>query len=76
MFLQSLMKFHNDSSLKILRKKNVTDTLSFGRSFSRSVGRTDNMKTVYPPTNTVCRDIITLFYFSSKISIVGTQKGA
>ena len=26
-----------------------------GRSFGRSDGRTDNVKTVYPPTNTVCR---------------------
>ena len=27
---------------------------TFVRSFVRSFGRTDNMKTVYPPTNTVC----------------------
>ena len=25
-----------------------------GQSFGRSAGRTDNVKTVYPPTNTVC----------------------
>ena len=25
-----------------------------GRSFGRSVGRSDNLKTVYPPTNKVC----------------------
>ena len=25
-----------------------------GRSFGRSVGRSDNVKTVYPPTNKVC----------------------
>ena len=25
-----------------------------GRSVSRSVGRSDNVKTVYPPTNKVC----------------------
>ena len=25
-----------------------------GRSFVRSVGRSDNVKTVYPPTNKVC----------------------
>ena len=25
-----------------------------GRSFSRSVGQSDNVKTVYPPTNKVC----------------------
>ena len=27
---------------------------TFVRSFVRSEGRTDNVKTVYPPTNTVC----------------------
>ena len=31
-----------------LRKQNVTDTRT------HTVGRTDNVKTVYPPTNTVC----------------------
>ena len=30
-----------------------------GRSFVRSVGRSDNVKTVYPPTNKVCGGIIT-----------------
>ena len=43
MFLQSLIKFHQ-WLFKILRKQNVTDTLSFVRS--------DNVKTVYPPTQT------------------------
>ena len=28
---------------------------TFGRTVVRSVGRSDNVKTVYPPTNTVCR---------------------
>ena len=27
---------------------------TFVRSVVRSVGRSDNVKTVYPPTNTVC----------------------
>ena len=27
---------------------------TFGRSDGRTDGRTDNVKTVYPPTNTVC----------------------
>ena len=27
---------------------------TFGRTVVRSFGRSDNMKTVYPPTNTVC----------------------
>ena len=26
-----------------------------GRLFGRTFGRTDNVKTVYPPTNIVCR---------------------
>ena len=33
-------------TLQDIREQNVTDTSSFGR--------TDNVKTVYPPTNTVC----------------------
>ena len=37
-------------TLQDLKKQNVTDTLSF----VRTDGRTDNVKTVYPPTNTVC----------------------
>ena len=43
------MKFHH-RFLKLLRKQIVTDT----RTHTRSEGRTDNVKTVYPPTNTVC----------------------
>ena len=43
--MQGLMKFHQ-GLLKILRKQNVTD--------GRTDGWTDNVKTVYPPTNTVC----------------------
>ena len=48
----------------MLRKQNVTDTWSDGRS----VGRSDNVKTVYPPTNTVCGGIknklrCVLFFF-------------
>ena len=42
--------------LNILRKQNVTDKRSDGRTFGRSDVRTDNVKTVYmyPPTNIVC----------------------
>ena len=34
----------------------IKETKRYGRTVERSVGRTrtDNMKTVYPPTNTVC----------------------
>ena len=45
MCLPNLMKFYQ-RFFKILRKQNVTDT--------RSDGRSDNVKTVYPPTNIVC----------------------
>ena len=48
MCMQGLMKFH-PLLLKILRKQNITD--------GRTDGRTDNVKTVYPPTNTVCGGI-------------------
>ena len=80
MFLQSLKKFHQ-CFFKILRKQNVKDTLSFVCSFVRSDGQTDNVKTVYPPTNTVCggynkyvltdRGIVFLL-FCSEAKIVGT----
>ena len=41
----------------------IKETKRYGHT--RTVGRTafirmDNVKTVYPPTNTVCRDIITM----------------
>ena len=44
--MQGLMKFH-PLLIKIVRKQNVTDRRMPG-------GWTDNMKTVHPPTNTVC----------------------
>ena len=70
MFLQSLMKFHQ-LFFKILRKQNVRDTLSFVWS--------DNVKTVYPPTNTVCGGYINvknakhaLFYSKIEVIIIHT----
>ena len=46
----------------------IKETKRYGHTFVRSVGRsfvrTDNVKTVYPPTNTVCGGIkITTFLF-------------
>ena len=39
--------------------QDIKETKRYGRtvglSFVRSDGRTDNVKTVYPPTNIVCR---------------------
>ena len=55
MSMQDLMKFH-PCLLKILRKRNVTDgRMDDGGTDGRPDGRTDNVKTVYQPTNTVCR---------------------
>ena len=34
--------------------QDMKETKCYGHTLGRSVGRTDNMKTVYPPTNTVC----------------------
>ena len=42
--------------MNVFAKQNVTD--------KRSDGQTDNMKTVYPPTNTVCGGI-NIFNFES-----------
>ena len=36
--------------LEVIKETKVSDT----RSVGRSDGRSDNVKTVYPPTNTVC----------------------
>ena len=33
----------------------IKETKRFGHTVGRSVGLSDNVKTVYPPTNTVCR---------------------
>ena len=47
---------------------------SFVRSFVRTDGRTDNVKTVYPPTNIVCGGYknvrILLTFFQQKITSV------
>ena len=34
--------------------QDIKETKRYGHTFVRSDGRTDNVKTVYPPTNTVC----------------------
>ena len=40
--------------IKETKRYGHTFVRSFVRSFGRTDGRTDNVKTVYPPTNTVC----------------------
>ena len=39
--------------------QDIKETKRHGHTFVRSFVRTDNVKTVYPPTNTVCWGIIT-----------------
>ena len=34
--------------------QDIKETKCYGHTFGRSDVRTDNVKTVYPPTNTVC----------------------
>ena len=36
----------------------VKETKPYGHTVGWTVGRSDNVKTVYPPTNTVCGGII------------------
>ena len=36
----------------------IKEIKRYGHTDGRSVGRSDNVKTVYPPTNTVCGGII------------------
>ena len=38
--------------------KDIKETKRYGHTVGRTVGLSDNVKTVYPPTNTVCRGII------------------
>ena len=46
----------------------IKETKRYGHTFGRTVGRSfvrsDNVKTVYPPTNTVCGGIITMQDFT------------
>ena len=35
--------------------QDIKETKRYGQTFVRSVVRSDDVKTVYPPTNTVCR---------------------
>ena len=43
--------------------QDIKETKRYGHTFVRSFVRTDNVKTVYPPTNTVCggyKELLTL----------------
>ena len=39
--------------------QDIKETKRYGHTVGRSDGHSDNVKTVYPPTNTVCGGIIT-----------------
>ena len=44
-------KFEEIPSMSL---EDIKETKCYGHTFVRSFGRTDNVKTAYPPTNTVC----------------------
>ena len=46
-----LAKFDEIPSMTL---QDIEETKRYGHTFVRSFVRTDNVKTVYPPTNTVC----------------------
>ena len=48
--------------------QDIKETKRHGHTFVRSFVRTDNVKTVYPPTNTVCGGYNKLYECFYKIS--------
>ena len=48
------------------------------KRYGHTVGRSDNVKTVYPPTNTVCggynQMYLIIFFFAKKITFEGKRK--
>ena len=40
--------------IPLMTPKDIKETKRYGRTDGRTDRRTDNVKTVYPPTNTVC----------------------
>ena len=56
--------------------QDIKETKRYGHTFVRSFVRTDNVKTVYPPTNTVCggyNNIITT-YLECQHFVLGSCK--
>ena len=45
--------------------QDIKETKSYGQEHCLTFGWTD-MKTVYPPTNTVCRDMMIIAYGNNK----------
>ena len=50
--------FGKFDEIQSLILQDIKETKRFGHTFVRTDGQTDNVKTVYPPTNTVCGGII------------------
>ena len=48
--------------------QDIKETKRYGQTDGRSFGRTDNVKTVYPPTNKVCGGIMRINM------LIGTSK--
>ena len=48
------MLFAKFDEIPSLTLQDIKETKRYGHTFVRSFGRTDNVKTVHPPTNTVC----------------------
>ena len=46
--------FAKFDEIPLMLLQNIKETKRYGHTFVRSFVRTDNVKTVYPPTNTVC----------------------
>ena len=51
MHMKVFAKFDEIPSMTL---QDIKETKRYGHTFVRSFVRTDNVKTVYPPTNTVC----------------------
>ena len=49
------MFFAKFDEIPLMTLQDIKETKRYGHTFVRSLGRSDNVKTVYPPTNTVCR---------------------
>ena len=53
--------------------QDIKETKRYGHTVGRSVGRSeglsDNVKTVYPPTNTVCGGIIITLFLPDRESL-------
>ena len=49
-----MIKYARFDEILSMTLKDIKETKRYGRADGRTDGRMDNVKTVYPPTNTVC----------------------